>query len=188
MPTLKGNESRTTNTGDGFGTSCTTFGKEFTETFCAVGFVISGSKALASQGFLAVSASETLTMPGIVAIGNSTLSNHLVAFDTLCGKLVFITLGAVDVMFFRNKGFGADWVMAGAANEAFLMPLPRLVLHFLHSCSEYIATSITTRGKLSIIARPTVDPVGFGPKLFVDQRGATFGADKTGLVPVFFFV
>ena len=64
-------------TGDGFGTSCTTFGKEFTETFCAVGFVISGSKALASQGFLAVSASETLTMPGIVAIGNSTLSNHL---------------------------------------------------------------------------------------------------------------
>ena len=58
---------------------------------------------------------------------------YLVAFDTLCGKLVFITLGAVYVMFFRNKGFGADWVMAGAANEAFLMPLPRLVLHFLHS-------------------------------------------------------
>merc|ERR1719210_386362 len=112
--------SKTSFSGDGFGTSCTTFGKEFTETFCAVGFVISGSKALASQGFLAVSASETLTMPGIVAIGNSTLSNHLVAFDTLCGKLVFITLGAVDVMFFRNKGFGANWVMAGATNEAFL--------------------------------------------------------------------
>ena len=60
--------------------------------------------------------------------------------------------------------------------------------NLIFTCSEYIATSITTCGKLSIIARSTVDPVGFGPKLFVDQRGATFGADKTGLVPVFFFV
>jgi len=165
---LKGNEPRSTNAGDGFGTSCTTFRKEFSKTLCAIRFVISGSKALTSQGFGAMSASEAFAMPGIVAVGYSTLSNNLVAFDTLCGKLVFVTLGTVDVMLLRNKRFGSDGVVAGAANEAFLVPLPRLVLHFLHACSENIATSITTRGKLSIVARSTVDPIGFGTKLLVN--------------------
>ena len=99
MPTLKGNESRTTNTynlihaekkrgcqiraeqgeltGDGFGTSCTTFGKEFSKTLCAIRFVISGSKALSSQGFGAMSASETFAMPRIIAVGYTTLCNNL---------------------------------------------------------------------------------------------------------------
>ena len=64
-------------TGDGFGTSCTTFRKEFSKTLCAIRFVISGSKALTSQGFGAMSASEAFAMPGIVAVGYSTLSNNL---------------------------------------------------------------------------------------------------------------
>ena len=38
----------------------------------------------------------------------------------------------------------------------------------IFTCSEYIATSITTRGKLSIVARSTVDPIGFGTKLLVN--------------------
>lgn len=160
--------SKASFTGDGFGTSCTTFGKEFSKTLCAIRFVISGSKALSSQGFGAMSASETFTMPRIIAVGYTTLCNNLVAFDTLCGKLVFVTLGTVDVMLFGNKRFGSDGVFTNAANEAFLVPLPRLVLHFLHACSEYIATSITTRGKLSIVARSTVDPIGFGTKLLVN--------------------
>lgn len=64
-------------TGDGFGTSCTTFGKEFSKTLCAIRFVISGSKTLSSQGFGAMSASETFTMPRIIAVGYTTLCNNL---------------------------------------------------------------------------------------------------------------
>merc|ERR1711953_700194 len=59
--------SKASFTGDGFGTSCTTFGKEFSKTLCAIRFVISGSKALSSQGFGAMSSSETFAMPRIIA-------------------------------------------------------------------------------------------------------------------------
>ena len=58
---------------------------------------------------------------------------HLVAFDTFCGKLVFVALSTIDIVFLRDKGFGADWVVTCAADETFLVPLSRLVLHFLHT-------------------------------------------------------
>ena len=58
---------------------------------------------------------------------------HLVALDALGGKLVFVAFGAVDVVLLGYKGLGADRIVARTADEAFFMPLPRLVLHFLHA-------------------------------------------------------
>ena len=36
------------------------------------------------------------------------------------------------------------------------------------TCSEDIATSVTSGCELSIVAWPTVDPIGLGPKLLVN--------------------
>ena len=57
----------------------------------------------------------------------------LAALDTLGGKLVFIAAGAVDVILLGDEALGPDGVAADAADEAALVPLPRLVLHLLHA-------------------------------------------------------
>jgi hypothetical protein len=116
------------------------------------------------------------------------LRYDLVAFDTLGGKLVFITLGTINVMFFGDEGFCANWIVTCATNETFFVPLSSLVFHFLHSCSEDISTSIASGGKLSVVTWSTIYSVGFGTKLFVHQRSSAFGTDETSLVPVFFFI
>lgn len=112
-------------------------------------------------------AGETFTMPGVIAVGHSSLGDDLAALDALSGKLIFIALSTVDVMLLRDKGFGPYWVLAGAANKALLMPLPCLILHLFHTCSEHISTSVTTGSKLGIITGPTVNPVCFATELFV---------------------
>ena len=68
------------------------------------------------------------------------------------------------------------------------MPLPRLVLHLLHASLEDVLTSVTPGSKLCIIAGATVDPVSFGAKLLVHQRGSTFAALEAGLMPMFLLV
>lgn len=64
-------------TGYGFGTRCTTFSEQFTETFGTIGFLITTSEALTSQRNVAVGASEALTMPGFILVGYTTRSDDL---------------------------------------------------------------------------------------------------------------
>ena len=65
-------------------------------------------------------------------------TTYLVAFDTLGGKLVFITLGTINVMFFGDEGFCANWIVTCTTNKTFFVPLSSLVFHFLHSCKNEI--------------------------------------------------
>ena len=57
----------------------------------------------------------------------------LAALDALGGELVLVALGAVDVVLLRDEALGPDGVLAGAADEALLVPLTSLVLHLLHT-------------------------------------------------------
>ena len=123
-------------------------------------------------------AGEAFPMPGVVAVGYSSLRDHLAALDALRSKLLLVTLGTVDVVLLRDEALGPDGVLAGAADEALLVPLPSLVLHLLHTCRprmclmkstfvtlhlltglEDISTSVTSGGELGVIARSTVDSV-----------------------------
>ena len=79
-------------------------------------------------------AGEAFPMPGVVAVRHTSLRDHLAALDALCRKLLFVTLGTVDVVLLRDEALGADGILAGAADEAFLVPLTSLVLHLLHTC------------------------------------------------------
>jgi len=137
---------------------------------------------------LAVSTRETFTVPRVITIGNSTLSDHLVALDAFSCKLILIALSAVDVMFLRDERLRANRIVAGATNKAFLMPLSGLVLHFLHACPENVSTSIAPGGKLSIVAGPTINSVRLGSELLVDKRRSAFGTYEAGLMPMFLFV
>lgn len=188
VATLEGNESGSSNTSDGFAASCASFREQFTEAVSTIGFVVSRGESLSGKRLLAVCTSEALPMPGIIAISDSTLGDHLAAFDTFGGKFLLVALSTVDVVLFRDEALGADGVLAGAAHETFLVPLPRFVLHFFHASLEYIATSVTSSGELCIIAGSTVDPVSLRAKLFVHKTGPTLIAEKASLMPVFLLV
>ena len=60
-------------------------------------------------------------------------NNHLYTFDTFGSKLVFVTFGTIDLVFFGNERFCSNRIFACAADEAFFMPLSGLILHFLHT-------------------------------------------------------
>ena len=78
-------------------------------------------------------AGEAFPMPGVVAVGHSSLGDHLAALDALRRELLLVALGAVDVVLLRDEALGPDGVLAGAADETLLVPLTSLVLHLLHT-------------------------------------------------------
>ena len=75
------------------------------------------------------------------------------------GNINLITLSTVDVVLLGDEGLGPDGVLAGAADEALLVPLPGLVLHLLHPGLEDLPAAVTAGGELSVIARPAVNTI-----------------------------
>lgn len=62
--------------------------------------------------------------------------SHLIALDAPSGVFLFVTLGAVDFLLFGDETLGSNWYLAHYAAEALLMPLSRLVFHFLRAYSK----------------------------------------------------
>ena len=91
-------------------------------------------------------------------------------------------------MLLGDEGLGADGVLAGAADEALLVPLPGLVLHLLHPRLEDVLAGVTAGRELGVIAGAAVDAVRLGSELFVHQAASTLVAEETGLVPVLLFI
>jgi len=127
-------------------------------------------------------------MPGLISISNTSLCNDLYTFDTFGSKLIFITFCTIDLVFLGYEWFCSNRIFACTADKAFFMPLSRLILHFLHTCSEYIVTAIASGCKLGIITRSTIDSIRLWSKLLIHQRSSTFGTNKAWLMPVFFLV
>jgi len=163
-------------------------GEQLSKTVSTVRLVIPGGESLAGEGLLAVGAGEALPVPGVAPVGHSALGDHLAAFDALGGELVLVTLGAVDVVLLGDEGLRSNGIFTGAADETLFMPLPRLVLHLLHACSEDISTSVAASGELRIITRTTVNPVCLAAELLVHQAAPALVAQEARLVPVLLLV
>ena len=61
---------------------------------------------------------------------------HLATPATLGSICVLIAAGTVDIATRGDEGCGTNVTLAGAADEAALVPLPALVLHLLHACRQ----------------------------------------------------
>jgi len=188
VTTLERNETGSTNPCDGLATGSAPLGEQLPEAVSAVRLVITRGEPLPCQGLLAVRAGEALPVPGVVTVGHPSLGDYLATLDALGSKLFFIALGTVDIVLLGYEGLCADGVLAGAAHEALLVPLPGLVLHLLHSCFENISTPVTPGGELCIVARTAVDSVSLGAELLVHQAGPALVAQEAGLVPVLLLV
>jgi len=188
VTTLERNETGSTNPCDRLAAGGAPLGEQLPEAVSAVRLVITRGEPLSCQGLLAVRAGEALPVPGVVTVGHPSLGDYLATLDTLGGKLLFIALRAVYVVLLGYEGLGTDGVLAGAAHEALLVPLPGLVFHLLHPCFKHVSTAVTSGGKLGIVAGPAVDPVSLRPELLVHQAGPALVAEEAGLVPMFLLV
>jgi len=188
VTTLERNETGSTNPCDWLAAGGAPLGEQLPEAVGAVRLVITRGEPLSCQGLLAVRASEALPVPGVVTVGHPSLGDYLATLDTLGGKLLFIALRAVDVVLLGYEGLGTDGVLAGAAHEALLVPLPGLVFHLLHPCFKHVSTAVTSGGKLGIVAGPAVDSVSLRPELLIHQAGPALVAEEAGLVPVLLLV
>lgn len=166
---FKGDEAGATNASDGLGAGCASLGEQFPEAVGAVGLVIPGSEALASQRSATVSAGEAFPMPRFALVGHASRRDDLVALDAARGELVLVAGSAVDVLVPGYEALGPNWGLAHAATETLFMPLPGLVLHLLVACPEDFPTSVASGGELSIIAGATKDLLQFGTKLFIHK-------------------
>jgi len=185
---LERDEPRPSDSSDWFAAGRAPLRKELAEAIRTVRLVVPGGEPLSGKGLLAVGAGEAFPMPGIVAVCDTSLSDHLAALDALGRKLLFITLGTVDVVLLRDEALGADGILAGAADEALLVPLTSLVLHLLHTSLEDVSTSVTASGKLGVIAGTAVNSVCLGTKLLVHKTGSTLVAKEAGFMPVLLLV
>lgn len=181
---LEGDETRATDTGDGFGTRSAAFGKQFAEAFGTVGFLVFGGEALSGQRLVAVGASETLTVPRVVLVGHTSSRYDLATFDTASGEFLFVTTAAVNILIARDERLGADGALADEAAEALLVPLSALVLHFLGTGTEDFGASVAASGVHRVVARAAEDLLGFGAELLVYERNAALVAQEASLVPV----
>jgi len=185
---LEGNEPGAADTCDGFAASCASLAEQFSEAVGTVRFVIATRESLTCQRLLAMSAGETLSVPRIIPVGHASLSDHLAAFDAFGRKFFLVAFSTVNIVLLGDETLGADGVLAGAAHEALLVPLPCLVLHLLHAGLEHVTASIAPGGELGIVARAAVDTVGLGAELLVHQGGSALAALEAGLVPVLLLV
>ena len=116
------------------------------------------------------------------------VGSHLAALDALGSKLFFITFCTIDVVLLGDKTLSSDGVLAGAADEALLVPLSRLVLHLLHARLEHVPAAVASGGELGVVTRSAVNTISLGTKLFVHQAGSTFVTKEASFMPMFLLV
>jgi len=165
---FKGNEASAANTSDGLRAGSAALSKELSKAFGTVGLLVLGGEPLTSQRLVAVGASEALAMPRVVLISHAARRDDLGAFNAASGKFLFVASGTVNVLFARDERLCANGRLADAAAEAFLVPLPTLVLHLLGSSAEDFAAAVASSGVHRIVARAAEDLLGLGSKLLVD--------------------
>lgn len=108
-----------------------------------------------------MSAGETIAVPRCVFVGNSTFVNYPIALETSLSVVLLVASDANDLLIPRDETFASDWLLADTAAEALFMPLLRLVLELLHTCSEDVTTSVTLGREVDVVAIGAVETFVF---------------------------
>lgn len=127
-------------------------GIEVAEAAEAESLVIPRGELLASQWLLAPSAQETDLVPGLLTIGHTSRDDRLFAVNTLWSQLLLITGQAVVEVVLGNETLDADWLLAVMTQEAALMPIPVVMLHFLRAWHDGHLALVASGGILLGVA------------------------------------
>jgi len=92
-------------------------------------------------------------------IGDSTLVDHSITFETTLSEGIFIARYADVFILARNEALISNRLLTHGATETFLVPLFSTELKLLHSSTEDISTSVTACSKVVIMAISAVQAV-----------------------------
>jgi len=185
---FEGDETSAADSSDWLDAGGAALGEQLAEAICAVGLLVARGEPLAGQRGVAVSAREALPVPGLVLVRHAARRDDLVTLDATGSELLLVAGGAVNLLLARDEALGADSRPAHHAAEALLVPLARLVLHLLITCTEDLAAAVAAGGELSVIARPAVDLLHLAAELLVHQRQRALATQEALLVPMLVFV
>lgn len=185
---FKRDELGSSQSGDWLGTSAAFLGEELTEALGAVRFLLAGGELLPGENLVAVVTSETIPVPWGALVCDSSFVDHPIALHAALSVLLLIAWHAHHLHITWDEALVSDWLLANLAAETLLMPLLSLVLVFLHSSAEDIATAVASCGKAVVMAVSTVEFLRLGCKWLVNQTVLTVTALEAFLMPVLVLV
>lgn len=185
---VKRDEFGASQSSDGFGAPAALLGKEFSETVGAVGTFFARGELLAGQDAAAVGAGEAVAVEGCALVGDATLVNHSVALSTTLGELLLVAGHADELVVTWDEPLVSDWLPAGEADEALLVPLLAAELVLLHARLEHVAAAIAAGGEVVVVAVGAVELLILGGERLVHQGLLAVHALEAFLVPVLVLV
>lgn len=165
-------------------TSTTFFGDEVAVTVDTVEKILMGSELLATQLFATCLTHKALSVPGFIAVGQSSTGNGLSAVDTMLRKLLLVAGSAVDVITLWNKASCSNFLQAATAGEAAFVPVRAAILKTLCPWFDGSLTAVTCG---AVGPRQTLgagDPVVLESEGIIGQGAAAVITAETVFVPV----
>lgn len=149
---LKGHILAITKACDGLAASMTLLGVGVTEALDTVGVLALGRKGLVGQGAFAACTHETLLVPGLVAVGNTTLGQSLFAVAAPGGKLALVARHTVVTALIWDEGLRTDGLLTHPAHKALLMPRTITILQLPRAWHDGLIAGHTLGGELIAVA------------------------------------
>jgi len=156
MAIIEGDELGTSKSSNGTAASAALLGKQVPEAISTVGGIVTGGELFPSENLVAVRASEAVTMERMRLIGNASLVDDTITFQTALGKLILVAGNTHIFSIPWDETLVSNSLLAHSTTEAFLMPLLATEFKLLHSSAEDSTTAIATSSKVVVIAIGTV--------------------------------
>lgn len=188
MTIVERNELSTSKSSD-WSTAATALScKQLSKTLGAVRLVLFRRELLSSQQLRAVRARETIAMPRSVLVSYSTLVDHPVALQTALSILFLVARNAHNFLVTWDETLDSDWLQAGLAGKALLVPLLASVFVLLHTCSEQSGASVAFGGIVVVMAVGAEESLVLVSERAIDQRHLTIAALEASLMPMLLLV
>lgn len=181
---LEGDVLRATEPTDGVGAPGTLLGVQVAEAGQAVGKLIPGCEALPGQLLLAGSAHETLLVPGLLPVSDTSCGDGLFALHALQGVLLLIAGHTEVLVLLGYEALGSNGLLAALAGEAGLMPAAALVFHLAGTWHDGLLAFLALGRVLVGIAVGAQQLLLLGGEGLVHQRAPASGAMEAAFVPV----
>lgn len=163
----------------------TLLGNTFLVALNTVKLILYSCKTLPTQLLLAVGANETLGMPRLFLVSETSRSDGILAFSTGLGKFVLVAGDTVEFITLWEEAPRSNHLLALAASKAVLMPDHLLVFNILVSCDDRLEAALTPGCLVSGSAVATPDLVVLPQhEGLVDQGRVALEAAEAAVMPV----
>lgn len=164
---------------DGFFAGGTFLGVQVAEALDAVWiFTLCGERLSGELNFTSRT-QETLFMPGLISVRNTTLNQGLFAVGAAWGESSLITGHAVVLVLIWDEGLGADGLLTTTANKTLLMPHTASILQPLRAWHHSLPAGHTFRRKLIAVTAVTHQSIFLTGERLIGQRSTAARAAET---------